>query len=71
MSALPPIGTGISHKEHGSGTVKAVLPDFEKTGAVVMINARDEYLARPDAFVLAGEAPAPASQLGPLFGGAR
>lgn len=75
MSALPPVGTEITHKEHGSGTVKAVLRDFEGTGAVVMRNARGEYLARPGTFTLATEAPAaapaPVASLGPLFGGAR
>lgn len=75
MSALPQIGTEVVHGEHGAGTVKAVLRDFEGTGAAVMRNARGEYLARPGTFTLATEAtaaaPAPVASLGPLFGGAR
>lgn len=75
MSALPPVGTAVTHEEHGAGTVKAVLHGFEGTGAVVMRNARGEYLARPGTFTLGAAAPAaapvPVASLGPLFGGAR
>lgn len=49
---LPPVGTPITHAEHGQGTVRAVLPTFEGTGAVVMAGQFGEYLARPGTFTL-------------------